>query len=126
MSYVNTKTRTMLVLVVTLLMVIAYHEGEAIVCSQVNMFLAPCLPYLKAGGAPSPQCCGGLNSLKAAAPGKPDKQVACQCLKSAANTIPGINDDNAKQLPAKCGVDLGVPFTKTVDCNRYAIAISFC
>ncbi|KFK29949.1 hypothetical protein AALP_AA7G198800 [Arabis alpina] len=107
----------MLVLVVTLLMVIAYHEGEAIVCSQVNMFLAPCLTYLKAGGAPSVPCCGGLNSLKNAAPGIADKQAACNCLKNVASTIPGINDDNAKQLPAKCGVDLGVPFTKTVDCN---------
>lgn len=124
MRNVNTKTRTMLVLVVTFLMVIAYHEGEAIVCSQVNMFLAPCLPYLKAGGAPSPPCCAGLNSLKAAVPAKPDKQAACQCLKNVASTIPGINDDNAKQLPAKCGVDLGVSFTKTVDCNRYGIAIA--
>lgn len=124
MRNVTTKTRAVtLLLVITLLVAIAYH-GEAIQCSQVNMFLAPCLPYLKAGGAPSVPCCGGLNSLKAAAPGKPDKQAACQCLKKVANTIPGINDDNAKQLPGKCGVNLGVPFTKSVDCNRYDIAIS--
>ncbi|ESQ53820.1 hypothetical protein EUTSA_v10026585mg [Eutrema salsugineum] len=117
MRNVVSKTRTILVLVVTLLIVIAYHEGEAIQCSQVNMYLAPCLPYLRAGGNPSVPCCGGLNSLKAAAPGKPDKQAACQCLKNVANAIPGIIDDNAKQLPAKCGVNLGVPFSRSVDCN---------
>ncbi|CAA7025534.1 unnamed protein product [Microthlaspi erraticum] len=107
----------MLVLVITLIMVIGYQEGEAIQCSQVNMYLAPCLAYLRGGGNPSPQCCGGLNSLKAAAPGTPDRQAACQCLKTVATQIPGISDDNAKQLPTKCGVNLGVPFSKSVDCN---------
>ncbi|CAH2077056.1 unnamed protein product [Thlaspi arvense] len=111
------KTRNMLLFVVTLVMVIANHEGEAIQCSQVNMYLAPCLAYLRGGGTPSVPCCGGLNSLKAAAPEKPDKQAACQCLKDAANAIPGIIDDNAKQLPVKCGVNLGVPFSKSVDCT---------
>ncbi|CAF2031623.1 unnamed protein product [Brassica oleracea var. botrytis] len=113
--------KTMLLFVITLLVVIAYHEGEAISCSQVNMFLAPCLSYLRGGGNPSQPCCAGLNSLKAAAPGKAERQTACQCLKSVSNTIPGINDDNAKQLPSKCGVDLGVPFSKSVDCNRYIL-----
>ncbi|OAP00887.1 hypothetical protein AXX17_AT4G38150 [Arabidopsis thaliana] len=59
----------MLLLVITFLLGIAYH-GEAIACPQVNMYLAQCLPYLKAGGNPSPMCCNGLNSLKAAAPAK--------------------------------------------------------
>ncbi|CAF2132820.1 hypothetical protein YC2023_032651 [Brassica napus] len=121
MTNITSKTWTMLLFVITLLMVIAYHEGEAISCSQVNMFLAPCLSYLRGGGNPSQPCCAGLNSLKAAAPGKAERQTACQCLKSVSNTIPGINDDNAKQLPSKCGVDLGVPFSKSVDCNRYTI-----
>ncbi|KAG2238845.1 hypothetical protein Bca52824_091915 [Brassica carinata] len=117
MRNIASKTHTMLLVMITLLMVIAYHEGEAISCSQVNMYLVPCLSYLRSGGNPSQQCCGGLNSLKAAAPGKADRQTACQCLKSASNTVPGINDDNSKQLPAKCGVDIGVPFSKSVDCN---------
>ncbi|XP_010437771.1 PREDICTED: non-specific lipid-transfer protein 11-like [Camelina sativa] len=116
MRNITTITRTVLLLVITIFMVIAYH-GEAIACPQVNMYLAQCLPYLKAGGTPPAMCCNGLNSLKAAAPAKSDRQVACNCLKSVANTIPGINDDYAKQLPAKCGVNLGVPFSKTVDCN---------
>ncbi|KAL9288989.1 Non-specific lipid-transfer protein 11 [Arabidopsis thaliana] len=116
MRNITTTTRKMLLLVITILLGIAYH-GEAIACPQVNMYLAQCLPYLKAGGNPSPMCCNGLNSLKAAAPAKADRQVACNCLKSVANTIPGINDDFAKQLPAKCGVNIGVPFSKTVDCN---------
>ncbi|CAH8350529.1 unnamed protein product [Eruca vesicaria subsp. sativa] len=115
-----TKSQTMLLLVVTLLMVIAYHEGEAIQCSQITMYLAPCLSYVKGGGNPPPPCCAGLNNLKASAPGKPDKQAACQCLKNVANAIAGFNDDYAKQLPAKCGVSVGVPFSKSVDCNRYS------
>ncbi|CAF2240716.1 BnaA08g11810D [Brassica napus] len=113
-----TKNQTMLLLVVTLLMVIAYHEGEAIQCSQITMYLAPCLSYVKGGGNPPPPCCAGLNNLKSSAPGRPDKQAACQCLKNVANAISGFNDDNAKQLPAKCGVSVGVPFSKSVDCNR--------
>ncbi|CAN8327208.1 unnamed protein product [Cochlearia groenlandica] len=117
MRNITCKTRTMFLSFITLVLVIVHHEVEAIQCPQVNMFLAPCLSYLKAGGTPSAPCCAGLNGLKAAAPGKPDKQAACQCLKTVANTIPGISDDNAKQLPAKCGVNLGVPFSKTVDCN---------
>lgn len=116
-----TKNQTMLLLVVTLLMVVAYHEGEAIQCSQITMYLAPCLSYVKGGGNPPPPCCAGLSNLKASAPGKPDKQAACQCLKNVANAISGFNDDNAKQLPAKCGVSVGVPFSKSVDCNRYII-----
>ncbi|CAH8320971.1 unnamed protein product [Eruca vesicaria subsp. sativa] len=118
MVNITSKTYTMLLLVITLLMVFAYHKGEAIQCSQVHMYLAPCLPYLTAGGIPSQQCCGGLNNLKAAVPGKADQQTACQCLKSVAKTIPGINDDNAKQLPAKCNIDIGIPFSQSVDCNR--------
>ncbi|WZZ09562.1 hypothetical protein YC2023_095483 [Brassica napus] len=110
-----TKNQTMLLLVVTLLMVIAYHEGEAIQCSQITMYLAPCLSYVKGGGNPPPPCCAGLNNLKSSAPGRPDKQAACQCLKNVANAISGFNDDNAKQLPAKCGVSVGVPFSKSVD-----------
>lgn len=100
MRNITTTTRKMLLLVITILLGIAYH-GEAIACPQVNMYLAQCLPYLKAGGNPSPMCCNGLNSLKAAAPEKADRQVACNCLKSVANTIPGINDDFAKQLPER-------------------------
>ncbi|RBG47962.1 hypothetical protein BRM46_09900, partial [Xanthomonas oryzae pv. oryzae] len=79
---------------------------QAITCGQVTSSLAPCIPYLKQGGAVPPSCCAGVRSLNAAAKTTPDRQAVCNCLKSAAGAISGFNANNAAVLPGKCGVSI--------------------
>ncbi|XP_010527034.1 PREDICTED: non-specific lipid-transfer protein 11-like [Tarenaya hassleriana] len=109
-------------LVVLPLLVIVFvsmmaEEGKAITCSQANLSMAPCLSYLMNGGNPSALCCKGMKNLKKATPEKDDRQTVCRCLKDTATKNPKIKDDNASQLPGKCGVDFGVPFSTGTNCD---------
>ncbi|KAK8494587.1 hypothetical protein V6N13_023143 [Hibiscus sabdariffa] len=84
----------------------------AITCGEVTSSLAPCIPYLTSGGTLPPGCCSGIESLNAAAQTTPDRQAACNCLKTAAATTNGINYSLASGLPSNCGV------SPTTDCNQ--------
>ncbi|MDK0727977.1 non-specific lipid-transfer protein, partial [Clostridium perfringens] len=79
-------------------------EG-AITCELVVSDLAPCAGFLTTGGQVSTDCCNGVKSLKNAAATKDDRQMVCRCAEQTVSTLPGINLDNVRDLPGKCGVD---------------------
>ncbi|XVF65937.1 hypothetical protein PTKIN_Ptkin09bG0291200 [Pterospermum kingtungense] len=90
----------------------------AVSCGQVTSSLAPCIGYLRsAGGAVPPACCSGIKSLNAAAKTTPDRQAACNCIKSAAGSISGINYGLAGSLPGKCGVNIPYKISPSTDCK---------
>ncbi|XP_065862176.1 non-specific lipid-transfer protein 1-like [Euphorbia lathyris] len=91
--------------------------AEGITCGQVSGALSPCINYLKSGGAPTPQCCAGLRNINGAAKTTADRQQACNCLKSAARTIPGLNPANAQSLPGKCNVNIPYKLSLSTNCN---------
>ncbi|MED6199179.1 hypothetical protein PIB30_073479 [Stylosanthes scabra] len=85
-------------------------------CGQVNSALAPCIQYLRGGAAVPPACCSGVKGLVGAAKTTPDRQAACNCLKSAAGSISGINYGNAASLPGKCGVSIPYKISPSTNC----------
>ncbi|KAI3852971.1 hypothetical protein MKW92_002650 [Papaver armeniacum] len=94
-----------------------YAAEGAISCGMVTSKIAPCLSYLT-GGALTSGCCPGVESLLAAAQTTPDRQAACNCLKSASTSIAGINYDNAASLPSKCGVNIPYQISPSTDCTK--------
>ncbi|XP_071727977.1 non-specific lipid-transfer protein AP10-like [Rutidosis leptorrhynchoides] len=93
------------------------HPSESITCLDVEGFLAPCLPCLRQGGEPPQECCNGLKGLEASCRTKSDRQIACNCCKTAAITFQ-IREQFAEVLPDKCGVHISIPISPTVDCSR--------
>ena len=92
---------------------------QAITCGQVTSAVAPCITYLQKGGAPSAGCCNGVKGLVAAARTTADRQAACNCLKSAAGAINGLNTQNAEALPGKCGVSIPYKISTSTNCATY-------
>ncbi|MCL7033190.1 hypothetical protein MKW94_009177 [Papaver nudicaule] len=104
-------------LVLACMIAVAPYAAEgAISCGMVTSKMAPCLGYLT-GGALSTNCCQGVESLLAAAQTTPDRQTACDCLKSASSSIPGINYANAASLPSECGVNIPYEISPSTDCT---------
>ncbi|CAL1392790.1 unnamed protein product [Linum trigynum] len=65
---------------------------------------------------PEPASCDGVRSLKASTPTADDRRAACGCVKAAAARYP-VKDAAASSLPSKCGVDIGIPISKAIDCQ---------
>ncbi|KAJ4710669.1 Non-specific lipid-transfer protein [Melia azedarach] len=107
---------SMLVLVAIVQMMV--KPGEAVTCGQVDASLAPCIPYLTAGGTPAAACCDGVKNLKTITPTTADRRAACDCVKAAAARYPSIKQDAASSLPQKCGVQMDIPISKTTNCAR--------
>ncbi|KAA8515854.1 hypothetical protein F0562_019033 [Nyssa sinensis] len=91
--------------------------GQAISCGQVDASLAPCVPYLTGGGNPAPACCDGVKNIKGMAATTADRRAACNCVKDAANRYSNLKDDAAQALPAKCGVQMNIPISKSTNCD---------
>ncbi|KAI8557066.1 hypothetical protein RHMOL_Rhmol05G0305500 [Rhododendron molle] len=106
--------------VVLMCMVVAAPQAEAAIsCGQVVSSLTPCLSYLKgSGGAVPAACCNGVTSLRNAAKTTPDRQTVCNCLKSAATGISGLNLGLASSLPGKCGLLLPIKIGPSIDCSK--------
>ncbi|CAL1378436.1 unnamed protein product [Linum trigynum] len=92
---------------------------SALTCGQVVGSLIPCIDYLQNGGDVSSACCNGVRSLNDAAETTDDRQKACNCLKSTANTYPKAKDSFAAALPDACGVDIHIPYkiSRDIDCK---------
>ncbi|XP_028768315.1 non-specific lipid-transfer protein 1-like [Neltuma alba] len=103
-------------MMVLCLAVVAAPIAEAVTCGQVTSSLAPCLTYLQRGGAPAPGCCNGVRTLLGAAQTTADKQTVCNCLKNAAGQIPGLNPQNAQNLPAQCKVNIPYKISTSTNC----------
>ncbi|XP_076881403.1 non-specific lipid-transfer protein-like [Bidens hawaiensis] len=112
------KIAMMVLCVVVTCMVVAAPYAEALSCGQVSSSLAPCIVYLTKGGVVPPACCNGVKSLNGAAKTTPDRQTACNCLKSAYGSINGINAANAAGLPSKCGVSIPYKISPSTDCTK--------
>ncbi|KAI3834017.1 hypothetical protein MKX03_003398 [Papaver bracteatum] len=105
------------VLLACIVIVSPYAAEGATSCGTVVSKMTPCIPFLT-GGALPPSCCAGLKSLVSAAKTTPDRKTACNCLKSAAGGIPGINYGNAASLPGKCGDSVPYKFSPSTDCTK--------
>ena len=101
------------------MLVVAPHAEAAISCGLVAKSIAPCINYLKSGGAPPPACCAGVKQLVGLATTAPDRQAACGCLKQSAGSVPGLNYANAAALPGKCGANVPYPISPSTDCSKY-------
>ncbi|GMN27233.1 hypothetical protein TIFTF001_001558 [Ficus carica] len=109
----------MFVVVAVTTVFMAEPGQAAITCSQVDMALRPCLEYLRGTVTQPPtECCSGVATIKQDTPTKADRQIACQCVKRAADALTGLNEDAAKNLPTKCEIQINVPISKNVDCNK--------
>jgi hypothetical protein len=96
----------------------------AISCGQVSSSLAQCIGYLQKGGALPAACCSGLKALNSASKTTPDRQGVCNCLKSLAGKISGLNYGLAAGLPSKCGVSIPYKISPATDCKRYVFYTS--
>ncbi|KAL8495667.1 hypothetical protein ACS0TY_019688 [Phlomoides rotata] len=101
------------------------QQGQAVDCGVVDVALAPCLTYLQGSGAEHPPqaCCDGVKKVKSLSQTTADKRAACACVKAAAIRISGLQDTTAQGLPSKCGVQLDIPVSRTVDCDKIAFGI---
>ncbi|CAN1134183.1 Non-specific lipid-transfer protein 5 [Linum perenne] len=104
-------------LFLVLALVSAPMTVTALTCGQVTSGLAPCVGYLRGSGPPTPGCCNGMKGLLAAARTTADRRQACNCLKSAAGNVPGLNPALAASLPGKCGVNIPYKISTSTNCN---------
>ncbi|XP_020199897.2 non-specific lipid-transfer protein [Aegilops tauschii subsp. strangulata] len=112
------RAQVMLMAVALVLMLAAVPRAAvAIDCGHVDSLVRPCLSYVQGGPSPSGQCCGGVQSLHNQAQSKSDRQAACNCLKGIARGIHNLNEDNARSLAPKCGVNLPYHISLDIDCN---------
>ncbi|KAK1434600.1 hypothetical protein QVD17_00348 [Tagetes erecta] len=95
-------------------------EG-VLTCEQVISDLAPCATYLINGGTVSTDCCSGVKSLNSAATTTDDRQAVCKCTEQTATTLPGMNLDNIRSLPSKCGLDIAFDINLNTDCSKVNI-----
>ncbi|WVZ88276.1 hypothetical protein U9M48_034813 [Paspalum notatum var. saurae] len=106
--------------VVALLLVAAAAPGTvAVTCGQVVGYITPCLSYaMGRAAAPGPACCAGVRSLADAARTAADRQATCNCLKQATAGMGALKPDLVAGIPAKCGVNIPYPISRTTDCSK--------
>ncbi|XVF57153.1 hypothetical protein PTKIN_Ptkin06aG0181200 [Pterospermum kingtungense] len=88
----------------------------AITCLDVKNKMKPCIKYLQNREALPGKCCAGVRALNKQAKTTPNRRTACKCLLSEARSI-HPRDDLAVNLPAKCGVNIGVKPSYSINCN---------
>ncbi|XAR55742.1 hypothetical protein NMG60_11035932, partial [Bertholletia excelsa] len=81
--------------------------------------LAQCLTYLNSGATwVPPGCCSGVRSLDSMATTPADRQAVCNCLKSAASSVPASSLGKAAGIPGKCGVNIPYKISPSIDCSQ--------
>ncbi|KAL0916200.1 hypothetical protein M5K25_013692 [Dendrobium thyrsiflorum] len=105
-------------MVIILLMVSITVTESTIPCSEVVNELVVCVGYAQNGRELPAACCGGVKELKAEAITTEDRQTVCNCIKSLAKQIGGLNQNLLASIPGKCGVDIGYPISFSVDCSK--------
>lgn len=107
-----------IVVVLAITTMVMVEPGQAINCQQVASCLSPCLAYLTGQAKdPGATCCNGVQTLKSSTPTTADRRAACECMKNVGSHY-DIKEDLAWKLPGLCGVQLTIPITKNVNCNR--------
>ncbi|KAL4561521.1 hypothetical protein LXL04_033688 [Taraxacum kok-saghyz] len=106
------------VTILSLILFFMSSSDAVLTCNTVMKDVVPCVSYLRSGsGMPPPACCSGAKALAAAASTTADRQAACNCLKSASQSI-NPNLGLAKSLPGNCGISLGFTISPSVDCTK--------
>ena len=106
-------------------MVVSSSYAEALTCSDVSNKISACLSYLKQGGEVPADCCTGVKGLNDATKTTPDRQTACNCLKTSFKSNKDLKSEFAASLPSKCGVNIPYKISLETDCNKYVIIIPF-
>ncbi|CAN6214697.1 unnamed protein product [Urochloa humidicola] len=113
------RAQVVVLAVVAAVLLAAAASEAAVNCGQVNSAIGPCLAYARGqGSGPSAGCCSGVRSLNSAARTTADRRTACNCLKSAAGRISGLNAAKAASIPSKCGVSIPYSISTSTDCSR--------
>ena len=113
------KLASVVVLMVMVVTAPPPQAEAAVTCGQVTSSLAPCIGYLRNGGQVPMACCQGVKALNNAASSTADRQTACDCLKKASATVPGIKLGSAATLPKVCGVNIPYKISPSTDCTKY-------
>lgn len=116
--------------IITCLLVLTVYMAapseSTITCGTVTSTLARCVGYLTNSGPLPSDCCVGVKSLNQMAQTTPDRRQVCECLKSEAKDITGLNTDLVATLPTTCGVSVPYPIRFSTNCDRYVfITCSF-
>nr|WBK70959.1 lipid transfer protein 1 [Petunia x hybrida] len=99
------------------MVVVAPHAMAAMTCGQVQVGVVSCLPYLTNHG-PLGSCCSVTKGLVTAAKTPQDRRTACACVKSALNTIKGIDLSKAAGLSDVCHANIPFKPSLSTDCSR--------
>ncbi|XP_051132636.1 non-specific lipid-transfer protein 1-like [Andrographis paniculata] len=95
------------------------QPGQAVTCGQVDAALLPCIGFLVGKEAsPSAACCSGVKTVKSLGQTPADKRACCSCVKAAAGKYSNLKDEAAQSLPTKCQVQLDIPISRDVDCDK--------
>ncbi|KAL0310075.1 UNVERIFIED_CONTAM: Non-specific lipid-transfer protein 2 [Sesamum calycinum] len=106
-----------LIAAVLVMAVVPRPAEAALGCGTVISYLSPCLRYVTDQG-PLGGCCGGVKGLYGAAKTTPDRQTACNCLKSLASSYKRVNLSKAAGLPKQCGVNIPYKISPSTDCSK--------
>nr|WEA82702.1 nonspecific lipid transfer protein 7 [Solanum melongena]WJJ08751.1 nsLTP7 [Solanum melongena] len=107
--------------IVVLCMVVLFApHTQALTCTDVDTYLAECVPYLTEPLGLLGTCCDGVKELNAAATTTIDRQTACNCLKAEGSTLVGIDWVKASALPTTCGVTIPYLISADIDCSTYS------
>ncbi|KAH7421606.1 hypothetical protein KP509_13G066200 [Ceratopteris richardii] len=88
-------------------------------CRKVRQYFVPCAGYLfsRSAANPSVACCTSLRRLNAQSKG-PVRQGVCECLKSNAASLSGLNQNHATSLSSNCGISLKTAVSFNTDCRK--------
>ena len=109
---------SLLVITAAFLLISTPRVESAVTCGTVANAVSPCINYIRGAGPLTPACCGGVKGLNAAANTTPARQTACNCLKSLAGRISGLNAGLARGLPGRCGVNVPFVISTSTDCTK--------
>ncbi|CAJ1969561.1 unnamed protein product [Sphenostylis stenocarpa] len=104
--------------VVLCLVVAGAHTAQGITCGDVDRDLTPCIGFLQKGGVVPTGCCNGVKTILNSARTTADRRGVCNCLKTAAGAVRGLNPNNAQALPGKCGVNIPYKISTSTNCAR--------
>ncbi|CAL1410391.1 unnamed protein product [Linum trigynum] len=114
-----TKLQVLVALMAVAMVAASAQLGQAAVtCGQVASSIGPCVNYVRGMGPLTDGCCNGVKGLNSVASSTPDRQAACNCLKSLSGRIQGLKPALAAGLPGKCGVSIPYPISTSTDCTK--------
>ncbi|KAG9455108.1 hypothetical protein H6P81_008012 [Aristolochia fimbriata] len=93
--------------------------AEAMSCSDAVSAMVPCGSFLlgSSGARPSPQCCQSALALQKKTPTRAGLRDLCLCFKQTGPSF-GVQPEKAKLLPQLCKLNLNMPISPDIDCNK--------